>query len=151
MELPFSGGGSCGAIRYECSGRPLFSWNCHCRDCQRASGSAYCPVMYVPKSALRATGAEVKYATLHAESGRRVSRGLCADCGSNLFILAELVPDVQGLWAGGLDDPNVFRPQVDVWTRSAPGWSRLDPNLRRLDVAPNAEEFRLLLDEAAAA
>ena len=83
------------------------------------------------------------------ESGRRVSRSLCANCGSNLFILAELVPDLQGLWAGSLDDPNTFKPQINVWTRSAPAWSRLDPSLKKLEVASNAEAFQLLLDEAA--
>lgn len=150
MKLPFSGGCSCGAIRYQCSAKPLFSWNCHCRDCQRASGSAYCPVMYVPKSALKVTGGEAKYATLHAESGRLVSRGLCTNCGSNLFILAELVPDMQGLWAGSLDDPSIFKPQINVWTRSAPRWSQLDPSMKKLDVAPNMEQFQALLDEAVA-
>jgi len=105
--------------------------------------------MYVPRSGLTVTGPEARYAALHAESGRKVSRGLCGNCGSNLFILAELVLTMQGLWAGSLDDPNIFKPQVNVWTRSAPGWSVLDPILKKLDVAPNAEEFQALLDEAA--
>ena len=148
MRLPFSGGCSCGAIRYQCSAKPLFSWNCHCRDCQRASGSGYCPVMYVPKTALEITGPAATYASLHAESGRLVSRGMCTRCGSNLFILADLVPDLQGLWAGSLDDPDIFKPQINVWTRSAPAWSRLDPDMKRIDVAPNEEQFRALLDEA---
>lgn len=151
MKLPITGGCACGAIRYSCSAKPLFSWNCHCRDCQRASGSAYCPVMYVPKTALTITGSTIKYARLHAESGRVVERGLCTECGSNLFILAELVPDLQGLWAGSLDDPNQFRAQINVWARSAPTWSQLDPTLARLDVAPNAQQFQSLLDEARAA
>ncbi len=86
---------------------------------------------------------------LHAESGRKVSRGLCTNCGSNLFILAELVPDMQGLWAGSLDDPNIFKPQVNVWTRSAPAWSCYDSSLKKHDVAPDAEHFQVLLDEAA--
>lgn len=150
MQLPFSGGCACGAIRYECSAQPLFSWNCHCRDCQRASGSAYCPVMYVPRAALKITGGEAKYADLHAESGRLVRRGLCTNCGSNLFILAELVPEMQGLWAGSLDDPGIFKPQINVWTRSAPGWSLLDPNMKRLDVAPTEAQFKELLAEASA-
>ncbi len=33
MQVPFSGGCACGAIRYECSADPAFSWHCHCRDC----------------------------------------------------------------------------------------------------------------------
>lgn len=148
MITPFAGGCSCGAIRYECTARPLFSWNCHCRDCQRASGAAYCPVMYVPKTALTITGPAARYASLHAESGRLVSRGLCGDCGSNLFILADLVPDLQGLWAGSLDDPDIFRPQINVWTRSAPVWSTPDPTLQSLDTAPDEAQFRALLRQA---
>jgi len=56
---------------------------------------------------------------------------------------------MQGLWAGSLDDPSVFKPQINVWTRSAPTWSPLDPSLEKLDVAPNAEQFQALLDGAA--
>ena len=147
MTLPFSGGCSCGAIRYECSAKPAFSWNCHCTDCQHAGGAAYCPVMYVPKSALKVTGTP-KYARVIAESGRWVDRGLCTSCGSNLFILAELVPDLQGIWAGSLHDTNLFKPQVHVWTRSAPAWSSLSPDLKKIDVAPNEVEFKALLAEA---
>lgn len=150
MKLPFSGGCSCGAVRYECSAKPLFSWNCHCTDCQEAGGGAYCPVMYVPKTALKISGSPAKYSRVIAESGRWVDRGICPNCSSNLFILAELVPDMQGLWAGNLDEPAIFKPQINVWTRSAPPWSLVDPSMKKLPVAPNGDEFQALLDEAAA-
>ncbi len=149
MKVPFAGGCACGAIRYECSARPNFSWNCHCRDCQRASGAGYCPVMYVPKEALKVSG-NPKYYRVTAESGRTVDRGLCTNCGSNLFILAELVPDMQGIWAGSLDDPSLFTPQVNVWTRSSPWWATIDPSMIKIAVAPNETEFKALLEEAAA-
>lgn len=55
-------------------------------------------------------------------------------------------PTCRGLWAGSHDEPNCFKPQINLWTRSAPAWSRLDPDMERLDVAPNAEQFRALLD-----
>ena len=148
MDLPIRGGCTCGTISYECTAKPLFSWNCHCTDCQEASGAAYCPVMYVPKSALTLKGDAPTYFRVIADSGRWVDRGICTKCGSNLFILAELVPDMQGLWAGSLDDPNQFKPQINVWTRSSPWWSILDPTIKKLDVAPNDEQFGQLLDEA---
>jgi len=85
-----------------------------------------------------------------AESGRTVDRGLCTNCGSNLFILAELVPDMQGIWAGSLDDPSLFTPQVNVWTRSSPWWATIDPSMIKIAVAPNETEFKALLEEAAA-
>ena len=51
MSTPFSGGCACGAIRYERTAEPAISLNCHCRDCQRASGSAFAPIRRVPTSA----------------------------------------------------------------------------------------------------
>jgi hypothetical protein len=41
VTVPFTGGCACGAVRYECAAEPFMALNCHCRDCQRASGSAY--------------------------------------------------------------------------------------------------------------
>lgn len=145
MGTPFSGGCACGAIRYQCAADPAFSWRCHCRDCQRVSGSAFCPVMYVPKTALTISGV-VTYYQVTAESGNLVRRGFCPTCGSPVFILAELVPDLQGLWAASLDDPSQFQPQVDVWTGSAQGWDWLTSStLPHIEKAPTEEQFRALL------
>lgn len=146
MKLPLSGGCRCGAIRFECSASPAFSWKCHCRDCQQASGGAYCPVMYVPKTAMKITGTP-RYYDVKAESGNGVSRGFCPTCGSNLFILAELVPDLQGIWASSLDDPNEFKPQVHVWTGSSPWWNTINDELKQIIKAPNQEQFNALLTE----
>ena len=57
MPTPFTGGCACGAIRYECSADPILSLNCHCRDCQRASGSPFATVLLVPQDAVKITGA----------------------------------------------------------------------------------------------
>lgn len=48
MPLPFSGGCFCGRVRYECDAEPRIAFNCHCRDCQYATGSAYAAVLMVP-------------------------------------------------------------------------------------------------------
>ncbi len=146
MKLPVTGGCRCGSIRYQCSAEPAFSWKCHCRDCQQASGGAYCPVMYVPKSAMTITGT-AEYHDVEAESGNKVSRGFCAKCGSNLFVLADLVPDLHGIWASSLDDPDNFRPQVHVWTGSASSWNEIGDGLPRIEKAPNEEQFNALLAE----
>jgi len=56
MLTPYSGGCACDAIRYTGTAEPSFAWNCHCRDCQHASGGGQCPVVYVPKIAVSMTG-----------------------------------------------------------------------------------------------
>ena len=102
--------------------------------------------MYVPKSAMTITGT-AKYYDVKAESGNTVSRGFCPTCGSNLFILADLVPDLQGIWASSLDDPNQFKPQVHVWTGNTTSWNVINDHLSRIPKAPNQEQFNALLAE----
>ncbi len=41
MKVPFTGGCLCGTIRYKCSAEPIVMGNCHCRDCQGGTGSAF--------------------------------------------------------------------------------------------------------------
>ena len=62
------GGCQCGQVRYESNAQPLFSGNCHCRECQRVTGGAYVPAFAVPANALKITG-EVKYYESRADSG----------------------------------------------------------------------------------
>ena len=56
MKVPFSGGCACGAIRYSCAAEPLYMGNCHCRDCQRGTGSAYFAAVIVKQSDFSLTG-----------------------------------------------------------------------------------------------
>ncbi len=39
--MNLEGGCSCGAIRYKLTNTPLIVHACHCRDCQRVTGSAF--------------------------------------------------------------------------------------------------------------
>lgn len=148
MKVPYTGQCNCGAIRYRGAALPSFSWICRCRDCQRASGSAHCPVLYVPRESLSVQG-EVRYHTVLAESGNKVSRGFCAHCGSPMFILADLVPDLQGVWAASLDEPDGFEPVVQVWCNSARTWDTLHPHLPGIAKAPDAQDFEKILALAA--
>ena len=144
MPIPFSGGCACGAIRYECSAEPVVSWQCHCRDCQHASGSAFSAILYVPKEALRITG-ESKYYDVKGESGNTVSRGFCPQCGSPVLAKAGGWPEFMAIWAATLDDPSWFSPVVDIWTSSAQPWDSLHPQISKYARQPTPEEFQALL------
>ncbi|GJM05416.1 MAG: hypothetical protein DHS20C09_14070 [marine bacterium B5-7] len=103
-----------------------------------------CPVTYVPKKALTISG-QAKFYGVKAESGNGVRRGFCEHCGCPVFIDAELVPDLMGLWAGSLDDPSRFSAQVEVWTSSAQNWTCLEPDLDKCSHAPTSEQMEKIL------
>jgi hypothetical protein len=124
----YSGGCACGAIRYEAEAAPLLMLNCHCRDCQRASGSAFQAIAAFPKQAVTLTGTPRYYRRL-GDSGKAIERGFCPECGSPVGGRLEQVPDVFLLQAGTFDDPALFKPAMDLFTSSAHPWDHMDPDL----------------------
>jgi len=129
-EKKITGGCSCGAVRYEIAADPVFMLNCHCRDCQRATGSAYAPVVVVPRNATKISG-ELKYFKVVGESGKYVERGFCPKCGSRVNGNLERFPDVVGFLAGSLDDPSLHEPGMDLFTASAHHWDHMAPHLQK--------------------
>jgi hypothetical protein len=130
MAATLTGGCACGAIRYECSGDPALALNCYCRDCQRSGGTAMASLMAMPKAGVRLLKGEARYFDVIGESGKRVSRGFCSNCGSGLFTRGESFPDVVGIKVASLDDPNQFRPEMNIYTSSAPAWAPMSDKLK---------------------
>src|SRR5712692_4663641 len=127
MATSAKGGCMCGAVRYECTAEPVLMGNCHCRDCQRATGSAFSSVLGVPLSAVKITG-QVKYYESKGDSGNTGSRGFCPNCGSRLFGKPAVASDLIMIMAGSLDDPSAYKPAMDIYTSSAhPGITWIPP------------------------
>ena len=134
MAAPFTGGCACGAVRYECSAEPMMMGNCHCRDCQKASGGPFVSIVGVPKEALKITG-EVTYHEVKSDKGDPIKRGFCGKCGSRLFGMPSVAPFV-GIAAGSLDDPSWYRPAFDIYTSSAQPWDYMNPELAKFPKMP---------------
>src|ERR1700716_1235257 len=117
MATTFTGGCACGAIRYECSAEPITMFDCHCRDCQRTTGSAFSPVVYVPAKAFKITKGSPRYYSTSSEMVGQNKRGFCSDCGPRLFGGAS--ESGQGILAASLDDPSLFEPRVHIFTSDA--------------------------------
>ncbi len=128
MDTPISGGCACKAVRYKITQAPYGQANCHCRACQRATGSAFAPMMLVPTSAFAVTGSYSEY-TSKADSGHEVTRMFCGHCGSNLFVSTTRVPSMRPVYATSLDDPSVYEPQLDAWVDFAQPWVCLNKEL----------------------
>jgi hypothetical protein len=138
MPTPFTGGCACGAIRYQCEAEPLLTLNCHCRDCQRASGTAFAAISRVPAAAFTVSKGAPKFYTVRGDSGNKVSRGFCPECGSPLFSRLSGMPDVVGVRVGSLDDPSRYRPTMDIFVTRAQPWDFMNPELPKFPGYPQA-------------
>ncbi len=133
----FTGGCACGAIRYKAVGKPRYMGNCHCRDCQQATGSAYFPGMGFKSENFSLEKGEPKWFTRQADRGHAIHRAFCSDCGSPLFIRNDISKYFTVLYAGSLDDPRSYQPARDIFVRSAQPWNQLDPSLPKSDEMPS--------------
>jgi hypothetical protein len=129
ITAPFFGGCACGAVRYECSARPLRMVNCHCRDCQKAGGGGYSATVITAASSVRLLRGQCVEHRIVAESGNIAKREFCGVCGTPLFTSSLARPDFVGVKASGLDDPGWFAPEADVWVGSAQPWDHMDPSV----------------------
>ena len=143
MEVSLSGGCACGSIRYECKSEPVLEYKCHCRACQRASGSGFAALLWVPIDELKLTVDEPRYFAVKADSGRQLKRGFCPKCGSNVLLRPDF-PDIIFIVAASLDDPSIFKPKQAIWTTSAQPWDMLDSSLQQFDKQFTAEELQQL-------
>jgi hypothetical protein len=104
------GGCLCGAVRFATSAEPLGVTYCHCKFCQRATGSAYMvePIFYKTKFEI-ISGKPATYAQTSEGSGKQVTIHFCSTCGTKLFLSFERFPQAFGVYGGSFDDPNWFK------------------------------------------
>ncbi|MBM3490810.1 MAG: GFA family protein [Alphaproteobacteria bacterium] len=134
MEL--TGGCLCGQVRYRSTGAPLRQFLCHCRDCQRSSGSAFHHGVAVPREGFTLLSGQPAVYRSTADSGRAIARHFCVNCGSGLWNEIELRPGVLGLRAGTLDDPGLVPPRYEIYARSKAGWLVTDVLESHPDMTP---------------
>src|SRR5881392_1670545 len=105
MASARTGGCLCGAIRYESGGEPQFALQCHCRDCQRASGSGYVAAVRMPSAEFRITKGAPKRYVAKSDAGNEITRAFCGDCGAPLYVHVSTRPDLVGIRVPSFDDP----------------------------------------------
>ncbi len=131
---PITGGCLCGAVRYEVSEPPIETGTCHCRMCQRWTGSAFMTMARFSRAALRFTKGEPK---LHRSSSIK-EKGFCPDCGSSLFdryLVRKgarfFKPDMVWVQLGTLDQPEAVSIDFHYGVETQLPWVHFDDGLPR--------------------
>lgn len=126
------GGCLCGAVRYMATAQPAAVRECWCRVCQYfACGNSTINLAF-PTEAVTITGDLRDYPNT-ADSGNRMHRRFCPQCGVHLFTAAEARPHIIGIRAGTLDDPGIAVVDSVIWTSSAPAWAKFNPDVPRFE------------------
>ena len=127
--MAVTGGCLYGRVRYTAEGDPNFAAVCHCRSCQRYTGSAFEPLMVFPSQAVKVEG-DLKTYDEVADSGKSVHRRFCPNCGSGVMAEVDAMPGVIIVLAGSLDEPAAFKPSMEIFCSSAQPWM-LEPSNQR--------------------
>jgi hypothetical protein len=122
VSLPLSGGCACGAVRYELSAPPVMIYNCHCKNCQKITGSAFTVAATVFENALTFVKGAPKRTVWNADSGTERFGLFCGDCGSRIANGQTPTNGMLSLRAGTFDDTSWVEPAGDIWTKSAQKW-----------------------------
>ena len=103
------GGCLCGRVRYATLALPSRVTVCHCRFCQKATGSAYMvEPIFEADNFVVLTGLPKTFNWVSAGSGKAVNVHFCVDCGTKLWLSFVRFPDAVGVYAGTFDDPCWF-------------------------------------------
>lgn len=132
--LPITGGCLCGAVRYEASEAPSSGGICHCRVCQKTSGSAFEALAMFARTAFGFVKGEPK----RYQSSAIMEKFFCPDCGSPLMdrylvtVSGTLNPDNVWVHIGTLDDPEIVPIEDHYGVESQLSWVQFDDGLPRV-------------------
>jgi hypothetical protein len=118
------GGCSCGAVRYRLMDEPLIVHCCHCRNCQRQTGSAFVINLVIEGDRLEVTAGEPVRVDVPRDDGSVQPIWRCPACQVALFSEYGR-PDLRFVRGGTLDDPDAATPDVHIFTRSKVPWVTL--------------------------
>ena len=124
----------CGAVKYTIRAEPIRMAQCHCKDCQRASGTGHMSLAFFKKDDVVLNGTTASYPST-AESGNINTRHFCPKCGGRVYGENSARPGIVGIAVGSLEHHDWFRPQAVVYTTRRARWDHTPsdvPNFERM-------------------
>jgi putative intracellular protease/amidase len=132
-DARYEGSCLCGSVRYEISGELGDFGHCHCKSCQKASGSAY--AANAPVERARFHVAKGKDRIREYESSRGKFRAFCTSCGSPLYAYLTISRDVLRIRLGSLDTPFTKQGKAHTFVSEKAPWEAI------ADGAPHFPEW----------
>ena len=123
MTVSYEGGCDCRGVRYRLAGAPMFVNCCHCRWCQRETGSAFAINAMIEADRVEITAGEPEMVLTPSASGRGQKIWRCPNCRIALWSNYSGGGDaVRFVRVGTLDNPDVLPPDIHIFTMSKQPW-----------------------------
>lgn len=124
-QQTYRGSCLCGAVTYEAKGDPVVALQCHCLDCQKASGAGHVAFAAFPEANVTITGTLKKFST-KADSGHMSNRFFCPECGSWVAGRPESAPGIVAFSMATMDGASSFPIQFRVYDKRRRDWDVVD-------------------------
>ncbi len=127
--LPFEGGCTCRSVRYRMTTKPLFVHCCHCRWCQRETGSSFALNALIEADRVELLQGEVEVVNTPSNSGKGQKIARCPTCRITVWShYAGAGYAMRYVRVGTLDEPDRLPPDIHIYTSSKQPWVVLASN-----------------------
>mgnify|MGYP000271207202 CR=1 FL=1 len=124
------GGCTCRTVRYRMKSKPLFVHCCHCRWCQRETGTAFALNAMIETDRVDLLSGEPEMIMTPTNSGRGQKIWRCPQCRVAVWSNYSGAGDkVNFVRVGTLDDPDALSPDIHIFTSSKQPWVILPANV----------------------
>ena len=137
------GGCHCGFVRYRLNAEPMFVNCCHCRDCQKVTGSAFAINAMVEANQVELTGEASPQTEGDTEMAMR-----CPKCHTLLWATHRRFGDpILFLRVGTLDEAERIEPDAHFFTRSRHPWVVIPSGVPCFEELPGPDDPPLMSDD----
>ena len=127
-DFSAEGGCDCGAVRYRMTSKPLFVHCCHCRWCQRETGTAFALNALIEADRVLILKGMPELINTPSRSGKGQKIARCPSCHIALWSHYAGAGDaVRFVRVGTLDEPDRLPPDIHIYTLTKQPWFVLPP------------------------
>jgi len=141
MTDVMEGGCACGLVRYRLESLPMFVHCCHCRDCQRQTGSAFAVNALIETDRITLLSGDPESVAVPTDSGRPHRIFRCPACRTAVWSEYGGRSALRFVRVGTLDDSAALAPDVHIYVRSKLPWVRLPESVPAFDAYYDARQL----------
>lgn len=128
--FPIEGGCDCKAVRYRLQTSPIIVHCCHCRWCQRETGASFALNAMIESDRVISLGIDPQLIDTPSESGAGQKIARCPKCMIAVWShYSGSGPVTCLIRVGTLDNPDLFTPDIHIFTASKQPWVIIPNNV----------------------